>query len=154
MRRLSISTVVIFTLTCIATVPEVGAARPKRKQRHVNASYTTPAAVVEAAGGGAYACTTKRQNGQANIGCIDIPVKSGEFFVALEISDSAGLPAPAWVVQEDTDYGAPVCGATKEPIPIAAGLPITIWIYPYMADPLCPGVSTTGTVKATFSNVP
>ena len=85
---------------------------------------------------------------------MEIPVKPTERFLRLEIIDASGLPAPAWVTQEGTDEGGPVCGKTDKPMRIAAGVTILIWIYPYMASPLCPGISTTGTVKATLSDRP
>lgn len=130
------------------------AAKKKRHERRVEDSYATPAALVDAAGAFVGACAHGGSGPTRNLGCVAFPTTPTERFLELEIVDATGLPAPAWVVQEDSDTGGPVCGKTDKPMRIARGVEIFIWIYPYMLSPLCPGVSTTGTVKATLSNLP
>lgn len=48
------------------------------------------------------------------------------------------------------------CGSTVEPLFITPGSKVTVFV-PIASSPTigaCPGVATTGTVAATFSNIP
>lgn len=153
-QRIAIIVATVAAANSVAVLDDAAASARARKRRVVEATYASPAAIVEVGNGGAYACSSSAMNGQANVGCIDIPVRPNERFLSLKIVDATGLPAPVWVFQEDTDHGGPVCGSTEKPMRIAPGVLLTLWIYPYMAQPLCPGVSSTGTVTATFSKVP
>lgn len=148
--------VVLVGVLLGAPLVEGAGARSKRTERQVEDQYTTPAAIVEVGDFGVYACSHKKSanEGIANVGCVEFPVKPSERFLKLEVVDASGLPAPVWVVQEGTTRGGPVCGRMQQPMEIAAGVTVVVWIYPHMASPLCPGLSTTGTVRATFSNLP
>lgn len=136
------------------TSPSADASAGRRRHaRHVQDDYAVPAQVVEVLGYGVFICSHGGSIG--NLGCVSFPVKPTEKFLELEIADASGLPAPAWVSQEDFSLlSEPVCGKTDAPIKITPGVAVEVWLFPYSLVPLCPGVSTTGTVKATLSNIP
>ncbi|MGH2806753.1 MAG: hypothetical protein ACRDKT_05700 [Actinomycetota bacterium] len=145
--------------TCVLLValvaPVAEAAEKKRHERRFEDTYASPAQIVEVPDvGGSYVCSSGGSGPTRNLGCVEIPIKPTERFLELEIVDASGLPAPAWVAQEGTHAGGPVCGSTDKPMRIAPGVAILLWMYPYMASPLCPGISTTGTVTATLSDLP
>lgn len=155
-RKRLVATVALCVVAGALGAPVADAAgQKKRDVRHFEDTYASPAQIVEVPDhGGAYVCSYGGSGATRNLGCVEIPVKPSEQFLQLEIVDASGLPAPAWVEQEGTDAGGPVCGKTDKPMRIAPGVTILLWIYPYMASPPCPGISTTGTVKATLSDLP
>jgi hypothetical protein len=83
----------------------------------------------------------------------------GEAFVKVEIKDSSGQD-PYWILAQDTDTTTPGydifhqgCGNSDEAIPITEGLELRVSVYAF-GGPGCPAVGTTGTIKATLSNLP
>lgn len=133
------------------------AAKKKKKvQRVVEHAYSAPSPGV---GGAPYsACLASQMD---NAGCVNIPISSTEKFVTVEIGDASGMGA-YWILAQDTDtsegdvgydifhYG---CGNSEEPIPVTPGLELRISVYAFGGS-ACPAVGTTGTIKATLSNVP
>ncbi|HWL66653.1 MAG TPA: hypothetical protein VNP73_11815 [Actinomycetota bacterium] len=150
MKRRTVYPLLVMVLLTGTLQAPVRAGMPKT--RVVTTEYATPSASVVAAGGGVHACAPAAGGGTANIGCVDIPTKTTERFVLIEAADLTTLPIPMWVGQEGVNTGGYFCGGTGEPIPIAPGVPITIWAFPYTVDPLCQGVSTHGTLTLTFSS--
>ena len=79
-------------------------------------------------------------------------------YVSVEITDDAspvGYGEFSWDTDVDTidDPGFVVCGKTDEPVKVPANQTMTgfMWLAP---SPDCPGASTSGVVKATFSATP
>lgn len=96
---------------------------------------------------------------QPPVGCVRIPVEPGEKFVSLEIADSAGEPVWASVYVYGYSEGAAhehVCGASDRPFALAGvdELVVVLTQTTGGATEACAGPSTTGTVTATFSNLP
>ena len=120
--------------------------KPKRIERVAEVRYEQPAIGSGTTGG-------------VGLGIPQIPTSSKEVFVSIEVTDDVNPMAGVrirWDVDGDgTSEGAfYVCGKTDEPLALPGG--VTLDIFPYIGgDASCPGSSaTTGTVKATLSNLP
>jgi hypothetical protein len=121
--------------------------KPVRVERVVEARYEFPAGIGSSTTGGG--C----------LGCPSFPSGPGERYISVEVTDDVTPKAGvsfSWDTDGDgiSDTGFEVCGATEEPIEIPEGVTPNAfpWILPG-AD--CPdGVSTSGTIKVTFSNMP
>jgi hypothetical protein len=94
------------------------------------------------------------------LGCVNFIPRAGMRYLKLQIKDQSGTATYAAVSQDldgdgvgDVDYPN-VCGKTAKPIKIRPGYAVTVFINAGPgADPPCPGVGTSGTVRATFSNL-
>ena len=92
--------------------------------------------------------------------CGIFPTEAGEIYVTIEITDTTGLPV-GFSVGQDSDPATPgtetdlgnYCGKTDTPINFDPGYDIVVFPW-FIGGPGCPGVATTGSVKATFSNLP
>ena len=92
-----------------------------------------------------------------------IPTTSQERYVTVTVEDANSSAPVAFSIREVAEDGSrhavegggPFCGSTGEqPVEIKPGLRIFVAVFAYGAD-ICPGgIATTGTVTATFSNVP
>lgn len=91
-------------------------------------------------------------------GCATFGVGAKEKFASFNIVDSTGTPVYGVGGQDlDGDQLADTsfefCGKTDKPIPIEPGYELNIFLSPVTgADPLCPGVASSGSVKAQFAN--
>lgn len=127
---------------------------PVRVERVAEAIYDAPAFGSASTGGVCAAATNS---------CAAIPTGADDLFVKVEVKDTTGTPV-AFTLGQDTDpatlgtetrYGI-FCGTTGDtPIPIeAVGVELLSFVWAF-GDIVCPGgVATTGTVVATFSNMP
>lgn len=126
--------------------------KPKRTERTVEGTYLTPSLI--AVGG----C------GETNaIGCVVLTTGSTERFVTAKVTDAHGQPVFVSVqadtnndMQDDVSFGS-FCGETTAPIAVPSGQELHFWVgvTPDPAIAGCsPGEGTTGTVTATFSNLP
>jgi hypothetical protein len=94
------------------------------------------------------------------LGCVNFTPRAGMKYLSLQIKDQSGTSTYAAVSQDldgdgvgDVDYPN-VCGKTDKPIKIRPGYAVTVFINGGPGgDPPCPGVGTSGTVQATFSNL-
>jgi hypothetical protein len=94
------------------------------------------------------------------LGCANFTPRARMKYLSLQIKDESGTSTYAAVSQDldgdgvgDVDYPN-FCGKTAKPIKIRPGYVVTVFINGGPgADPPCPGVGTSGTVKATFSNL-
>ena len=127
--------------------------KPKKVERVVEHDYTKPSPGVP---GVASACLAAFDE---EAGCTNIPLGLGEKFVNVEIADAAGMDV-YWILGQDTDtenVGFEIfhqgCGNSEEPIPVTEGLELRVSVYAF-GGPDCPAVGTTGTIKATLSNLP
>ncbi len=94
--------------------------------------------------------------GGLGIGIPSFGTASNENFMTVKITDSTGLPVPAsvsWDTDGDgiSDTGFEMCGETTEPMPIAGGNTINVFVWA-LPSTTCPvGTATSGTVEVTFS---
>ncbi|MFN2588422.1 MAG: hypothetical protein ABR613_09955 [Actinomycetota bacterium] len=132
--------------------------KPKRVERVVEVEYSAPGIGVATPGpsGGIcpYADPTTRE-------CIEIPLQLGERYVKVELSDAAGQKVAGFISQGDTtgdgisDLYGDFCGAHPEPIELQSkSAPVRISFYNGAKADCAPSVATTGTITATFSNLP
>jgi hypothetical protein len=91
-----------------------------------------------------------------------IPPSAALKFVKIEVIDASGQKAGGFISQGDTDgdgigdgYGQ-FCGAHTESVPLTVpGAVVGVSLYAGVcSDASGPSVVTTGTVRATFSNLP
>ena len=135
-------------------------AAPVRIEKVVETPYTggnIGVATPAASGGGCL------NNEPPAFGCINIIPPGVEFtYVKIEVKDATGLNAGGFVSQADHDgdgladgYGG-FCGAHPEAIPMEIpGALLGVSLYPGVCeDASGPSFVTTGTIIATFSNMP
>ena len=149
MRRTIVAALVISLIAGVLLAP-AEARRRRRIVQRVKAAYEMPALGHSDA---VIGCVDER-------GCVSLIPRAGMKYLKLRIKDESGTSTYAAVSQDvdgdwigDTDYPN-VCGKTAKPIKIRPGYAVTVFINGGPgADPPCPGVGTSGTVKATFSNL-
>lgn len=152
------SVVVLLVLGLIFGALVGGAEAKKKKtrklQRVVEFNYTTASPGVSGIVGLCLAAL-----GVEDSGCTDVATSTKEAYVMVEITDASGQPVNFDLAQ-DTDTSTPYtdifasgCGKTEAAIPITPGLPLRISTAT-AGGPDCPGVATTGSVKAVLSNLP
>ena len=90
------------------------------------------------------------------------PTQAGMKFIKIEVVDATGQKAGGFISQQDNDgdglddgYGQ-FCGAHEEAVPLELeGGPVAISLYAGVcADGSSPSIVTSGTIIATFSNMP
>ena len=158
MKKFLVLAVVLGLVAGSLAAPAVAGKKKKKKsarvERVVELAYDVGSPGVSGAVG---LCLAAQVEGTA---CINTPVGIEEKFVMIEVDDASGL-APAGILAQDSNPDSPgfeifadFCGSTDEPIEIplpGAELRISLYTAP---SPTCPGVTTTGTIKATLSNLP
>ena len=155
---LSVLLMVGLVVGSLAMPAEAGKKKKKKKvvrvERTVEAVYQAPAIGSPATGG---ACPN------ATNSCAEIATGPEDKFVKVTVTDATGTPV-AFSLAQDTDeatLGSEVdmgvfCGTTGD-TPVAVQAPGVsllsfVWLF---GEVTCPGgVATTGTVSATFSNLP
>ena len=149
MRRTIVAALVISLIAGVLLAP-AEARRKRRIVQRVKAEYQSPALGHSDA---VIGCVDER-------GCVSLIPRAGMKFLKLRIRDESGTSTYAAVSQDfdgdgigDAHYPN-VCGKTAKPIKIRPGYAVTVFINGGPgADPPCPGVGTSGTVQATFSNL-
>jgi hypothetical protein len=120
---------------------EAAKKKPKRTRTETY-QYSAPAgAVVQ--GSTVTACVQDQ-------GCFSLSASPRERYLAIEVSDATGTPAPFLVGIEDATSA--YCGKTDRAIWLNGADEITITIAGVFL-PDCQGVGTTGTLTATLSNL-
>lgn len=125
--------------------------KPRRTTRTIEGSYASPAIFLYGS------CANSD-----GVGCVSFTTGPNERFVTAKVVDAHGLPVFVLVRDEymsDPAEGAEVygtfCGETTEPIAVPPGRNLQFWVGAPFAVYACqPGAGTTGTVTATFSNLP
>jgi coenzyme F420-reducing hydrogenase gamma subunit len=136
----------------VATAEAAKKKKIKKVERVVEGAYDAPSLI---------AVGTCAQTGA--IGCVSMISAANEVYVSAEVTDQTGQPVYVSIQgdangdnQDDINYGT-FCGATDAPIAIDAGVELHFWVG-VTPDPgiagCVPGAATTGTLKATFSNLP
>lgn len=95
-------------------------------------------------------------------GCVSFTTGPNERFVTAKVVDAHGLPVfvlirstASGAFGEGTETSGTFCGETTEPIAVPAGSHLEFWVgAPFSVYGCQPGAGTTGTVTATFSNLP
>lgn len=146
MRKTLITLLALSAAASMLAVPAEAKKKPKKIQRIAEVRYEQPAIGSGTTGG-------------VGLGIPSIPTSSKEVFVSIEVTDDVNPMAGVrvrWDVDGDStsDGAFFVCGKTEAPVAIPGG--VTLDVFPYIGgDASCPGSSaTTGTVKATLSNLP
>lgn len=137
----------------VGALPDAGAGKKKKRvERTAEEQYVGFSGFRGAAEG---ACDAEP------VGCVILPIEAGEKFVSVEVADTAGQPV--WASVYIYGYSAPadthehVCGASDGPLALGPGVTELVVILTQTtggATSPCTGPSTTGTVTATFSNLP
>lgn len=125
--------------------------KPHKVTRTVEGTYDSPAIFL-------YGSCAESDG----IGCVSFTSGPNERFVTAEVVDAHGLPVFVLVRDEymsDPIEGAETygtfCGKTTEPIAVPPGKNLQFWVgAPFAIYGCQPGAGTTGTVTATFSNLP
>ena len=138
----------------IATAEAGKKRKPKKVERTVELAYQTPSPGMSGVFGACMAVL-----GVDGTACIDVPISGSEAFVSVSVTDATGQPTNFDLAQ-DSDSAQPGfeifasgCGETSEAIPVTPGLPVRVSVSA-LGGPDCPGAATTGSVSATFSNLP
>ena len=123
---------------------------PVKQERVVEATYDGPALGSSDLGG---ACPS------ATNSCGKFSALPTETYMSLEITDSAGGPVGAsvsWDTDGDglSETGFDVCGKTEEPQVIDPSYEINVFVWAFPSTTCPTGHATTGSIKATFSNMP
>ena len=153
--RKSIVVLLILGLVASLAVAPAQAKKKKAKTRAVEYTYQAPSPGISGVVG---ACMTVA--GVEGTACQDFPTMANESFVKVVVEDATGLPTNFDVAQDldgpevpGLNIVASGCGESAEPIPVEPGLAVRVTVVA-LGGPDCPGVATTGTVQATFSNLP
>ena len=135
--------------------------KPKRVEAVVEVAYTGGEIGVNTPVASAGSCLV----GGAAFTCKElIPPSAGFSYIKIEIKDATGLTVGGFLAQQDADgdglqdgYGE-FCGAHSEFVPMdVPGTTVGISLYPGACDnggTPAPSTPTTGTIVATFSNMP
>ena len=135
--------------------------KPVRVEQVVEVPYTGGELGVNTPGPSGGICL----NGADVFACKEIIPPAGNFpYIKIEIKDATGLTVGGFLAQQDSDgdgfqdgYGT-FCGAHTESVPLEVpGAVVGISLYPGACDNAgtpAPSTPTTGTIVATFSNLP
>ncbi|MGH2806187.1 MAG: hypothetical protein ACRDKT_02820, partial [Actinomycetota bacterium] len=127
--------------------------------RRAEATYELPYLGSPSTGGGCFSL------GVASNDCPTFLTTPKENWVRMEVEDAASPTPVAFSIFQSNDQdpstlestimGGPFCGSSgKEPVRIAPGVEVGVFVYA-SGDFVCPGAfATSGTVKAVFSNLP
>ncbi len=144
--RKTLTVLLIFGLLAGALVGPAEAKKkkkaPKKVERTVEGRYDNPSVATDGAGNGGYS----------------FPTSSDEAFVDVVVEDMTGLDVSIFVGQ-DVDGNGDVNGnfycTSVENLAIEPGLEVTVFVFPGpCVTPPKPAFGTTGTITATFSNLP
>lgn len=152
-RSLSILLVLGLVFAAFASAPaQAKKKKPKKVTRTAEGSYDLPPLVVVG---------TCAQSGA--IGCVSFTSATNEKFVTAKVTDAHGQPVAVSISAntdgqfgDDESYGE-FCGETTEPIAIPGGTELHFWVGAATdlgISGCVPGAATSGTIKATFSNLP
>ncbi|MEA2516949.1 MAG: hypothetical protein QOG16_787 [Actinomycetota bacterium] len=153
MKRVVIGCITVGLLAGAVVAPAEAkkTSKPKKVSRVAEGNYANPALGIPGVVGTSSAG-----------GAVEFPLGSTEGFINVEITDDFGQPVIA-TMSQDTDPSTPtweifatICGKTDEALPVTPGVPIRVSVYtmPGPDQPSCVGPATSGTIKATLSNLP
>lgn len=146
MKRIVISVLVLGLVFGAVATAEAGKKKKKKKPAPytMEAVYDNPA--IGTAGAG------------ISFGAPSFASNATNTFMSVEIADDAS-PTPygdfSWDTDGDgvNDTGVTVCGTEAKDLQVPPDTTITAFMWA-LPSPFCPGFSTSGTIKATFSARP
>lgn len=134
--------------------------KPKRVEEVIEIEYTGGNLGIASPAFTGGACFV---NPDFPFSCKDaIPTKPNMKFIKVEVADSTGQKAGGFLSQQDNDgdgvndgYGE-FCGGHEEPVQLELpSSPVRISLFAGVcSDGSSPSIVTTGTITATFSNLP
>lgn len=156
-RRYFIVAIAVLVTVSMASAP-ADAQKKKKKKKPKRIERTAEAEYLGATG---FRGVQDSPCAGEGVGCTVFPIEEGERFVAIEIADAAGGPVWASVYingySDGTDPHEHVCGGSDSPFMLREDLSelvvITTQTTAGATNP-CDGPATSGTVTATFSNIP
>lgn len=151
MKKIVSVAIAIGLLAGFSALP-ADAKKPKKVTRVAEGTYDAPPLVVVG---------TCAQTGA--VGCVSFATSPKERYFSAEVTDQHGQPVYVSIgqdtngdSQDDATVGA-FCGKTTEPIPFDPSAELHFWVG-FTPDPgfagCAPGIATSGSIKATFSNLP
>jgi hypothetical protein len=152
------SIIVLLVMGLVASMALAVPAQAKKKKvkkvvRTATGTYQAPSLIAVGT------CTSTDA-----VGCVVLPTASNESYItSAKVTDQTGQPVYVSVqadtngdAQDDAIYGS-FCGELTEPLQIDPGTQLHFWVG-VTPDPgivgCVPGAATSGTVDATFSNMP
>lgn len=165
MKKAIVSAVVVGLLAGAMVLPAEAGKKKKKKapvriEQVVEVAYTGGELGVATPAASAGACLNAEV-----FTCKSIIPPAGNFpYIKIEIQDATGSTVGGFIAQQDADgdglqdgYGE-FCGAHPESVPLEiTGAVIGVSLYPGACDNAgtpAPSTPTTGTIVATFSNMP
>lgn len=142
------SIVALVTIAALLTAPAASAQGKKKKAQRVE---RTVAVEYEGASGARVAGTVSARGCIQNNGCYRVGAEPSEAYISLSAEDTTGTPTAFVAVISGGSYE--ICGETSRPIWLNRVSEIEIYVD-VASIPDCAGVGTTGTISATFSNLP
>ena len=153
MRKLIVASVIIGLLGAGLVVPAAaGKGKSKKVTRKAEGTYDNPAIGIPGVVGTSSAG-----------GAVEFGLTPKEAFIEVEVVDASGQPVMTTMSQDTTpdnttgwEIFATICGKSEEPIPVEPGITVRVSVYtiPGPDYPTCAGPATSGTIKASFSNLP
>ena len=153
MKRLMVVAMVLGLIAGAMSV-EASAKKKKKKkkpapivrvERSETLEYSAPGFVAAADAHAANVCAD-------GTGCLSFAVEAVDRYVSIAVTDKTGTPSPMEVTIGDAD-GVVYCGKTDAPLKLAGATEVSVTVG-IAAPPDCEAATTTGAVKATFSNLP
>lgn len=148
---ITLSIALVISMSAAAADAGKNKKRKKRKkdrriERVASATYDLPAPGIPTIFRGGNC-------GSPNTGCAEFSTIGRERFVKIEVADGSGQPAYAEVTSGSTLLAA-ICGTTDGALNVGRGVTFTVWVQAPPDPTVCPTPGTSGTVKATLSNLP
>ena len=145
---MTVGLLAILIVGSISAAADAGRKKVRKTERQATATYDTPMPGVAGVHEVGFC-------GTPSVGCAQFATGADDRYAMFEIADASGLPPTAAVhVSPSEPPLAVFCGKTEEPIKIpAGGVTVTVHVGP-SPENICLGAATSGTVTATFSNLP
>jgi hypothetical protein len=155
-KSLVVSLVLSLVVAGLVAPAEAGKKKkPKKVQRKVEYEYEMGSPGIPGLVG---ACLTVLTPDPASA-CVDIPTGGKDMYVSVKVDDTSGS-TPYGILAQDTNADQPgfeifadFCGELKDPVPITPGLALRVSLYVGPSDS-CAGISSSGTITTTLSNLP
>ncbi|HVF53986.1 MAG TPA: hypothetical protein VNC78_10360 [Actinomycetota bacterium] len=151
-RRLVVALLVVTLAGSATAALAAPKKKPKKVERVAEGVYQTPAVApyIGPASSGAISCEPQ---GSAP-GCVSFPMQAGELYVDIALADQAGQAVYAKLFDSNFEELGEVCGASDQPIVVSGTAEVIVAIIEGPCADATPALATTGTITATFSNLP
>ena len=85
-------------------------------------------------------------------GCNQVDVLPGDRFAKLVVTDASGQQVYAYTSQTPGSAYSALCTESTDPVPVAAGTPLYVWVLSGTCDDGTPSFVTQGEIEVTFFN--